>query len=117
MRRVENKNKKFRKIKRYDESLEVYKKAVRLNLICGSVPLKIGMLLTECGRYEEAEFYYKKAIELKPQNINNYKQYAKLKIEVEKYEESKILINKCMELKEYRAIIKIEKRQLNVRGY
>jgi tetratricopeptide (TPR) repeat protein len=65
------------KLKRYDEAVAVYRKAIELELADAAIYFNLGNLLSgELKHYNEAEAAYRKASELDPEKSTSYNGFA-----------------------------------------
>ena len=83
---------------RYEESIELYFKALEINPKNGMIFFKYGNVLEQLENYREAADAYKDAVNLDPTNIIFYAKLAKTKLLMKEYQEVSRITEKALSI-------------------
>ncbi|MEQ8170497.1 MAG: PQQ-binding-like beta-propeller repeat protein [Candidatus Eremiobacterota bacterium] len=83
---------------RYEESIELYFKALEINPKNGMIYFKYGNVLEQLENYREAADAYKDAVNLDPTNIIFYAKLAKTKLLMKEYQEVSKITEKALSI-------------------
>ncbi|AHJ11387.1 tetratricopeptide repeat protein [Sulfurospirillum multivorans] len=88
----------FQKQEKLEEAIEMYEKAIALQLNHANVYYNLGVILKTQNRFEEAATFYEKAIALSPDHANAYTNLGNIRKEQNRLEEAMALYEKAIAL-------------------
>jgi serine/threonine protein kinase len=93
-----NKAVSLKELKRYDEAIQCYEKALEIDPRCAGYWKDKATVLGQVRRYEEATACYSKALEIDPRDAKTWAAKSAILIDLGRYEEADACCSKALEI-------------------